>query len=72
MIALKLTEIGAITPPVGLNVFAIKGAIPKEMRVTLEQVYRGCVPFILVDIGILILLVAFPQIVLWLPSLLLD
>ena len=72
VIALKLTEIGAITPPVGLNVFAIKGAIPKEMNVSLEQVYKGCIPFILVDIGILVLLVAFPQIVLWLPTLLLG
>ncbi len=72
VIALKLTEIGAITPPVGLNVFAIKGAIPKAMKVSLEQVYKGCIPFILVDIGILVLLVAFPQIVLWLPTLLLG
>ncbi len=72
MIALKLTEIGAITPPVGLNVFAIKGAIPKEMNVSLEQVYKGCIPFILVDIGVLILLVVFPMIVLWLPALLLG
>lgn len=72
VIALKLTEIGAITPPVGLNVFAIKGAIPKEMNVSLEQVYKGCIPFILVDIGILMLLIAFPQIVLWLPTLLLG
>lgn len=72
VIALKLTEIGAITPPVGLNVFAIKGAIPKEINVSLEQVYKGCIPFILVDIGVLILLVIFPQIVLWLPTLLLG
>ena len=72
VIALKLTEIGAITPPVGLNVFAIKAAIPKEMNVSLEQVYRGCIPFILVDIAVLILLIVFPQIVLWLPALLLG
>ncbi len=72
VIALKLTEIGAITPPVGLNVFAIKGAIPKEIDVSTEEIYRGCIPFILVDIAVLILLVAFPQIVLWLPELLLG
>ena len=72
VIALKLTEIGAITPPVGLNVFAIKGAIPKEINVSTEQIYKGCVPFLLVDIAVLILLVVFPQIVLWLPDLLLG
>lgn len=72
VIALKLTEIGAITPPVGLNVFAIKGAIPKDTEVSTEQIYRGCIPFILVDIAVLMLLVAFPQLVLWLPNLLLG
>jgi len=72
VIALKLTEIGAITPPVGLNVFAIKGGIPKEMNISLEQIYKGCIPFILCDLAVLGLLIAFPQIVLWLPELLLG
>ena len=72
VIALKLTEIGAITPPVGLNVFALKGAIPKEIDVSTAQIYRGCIPFIVVDVAVLILLIAFPQIVLWLPDLLLG
>ena len=72
VIALKLTEIGAITPPVGLNVFAIKGVIPKEMNISLEQIYKGCLPFLLCDLGVLILLVIFPGIALWLPNLLMD
>ena len=72
VIALKLTEIGAITPPVGLNVFAIKGVIPKVMNVSLEDVYRGCMPFLLCDLVVLAILVAFPQISLWLPTLLLG
>ncbi len=69
VIALKLTEIGAITPPVGLNVFAIKGAIPKGMNISLEQVYKGCMPFLMVDLVVLALLIMFPQIALWLPTL---
>lgn len=72
VIALKLTEIGAITPPVGLNVFAIKGVIPKEMKVSLEQVYKGCLPFLLCDLVVLVVLVMFPQISLWLPNLLMG
>lgn len=72
VIALKLTEIGAITPPVGLNVFAIKGVIPKAMNVSLEQIYKGCLPFLLCDVVVLAILVAFPQISLWLPNLLLG
>ncbi len=72
IITMKLTEIGAITPPVGLNVFAIKGAIPKNMKVSIEQIYKGCVPFIMCDLVVLALLVAFPGIALWLPGILMD
>ncbi|MBK0326105.1 TRAP transporter large permease [Rhodobacteraceae bacterium F11138] len=72
VIALKLTEIGAITPPVGLNVFAIKGAVPKDMHISLEQVYKGCMPFLACDVVVLILLVAFPAISLWLPGILMN
>lgn len=72
VIALKLTEIGAITPPVGLNVFAIKGVIPKEMKVTTERIYQGCMPFLLCDVVILAILVAFPAISLFLPNLLMN
>ncbi|WP_306152013.1 TRAP transporter large permease [Roseovarius sp. MMSF_3281] len=72
VIALKLTEIGAITPPVGLNVFAIKGAVPKDMKVSLEQVYKGCMPFLACDVVVLIVLVAFPAISLWLPGVLMN
>ncbi|MEX2672780.1 MAG: TRAP transporter large permease [Phycisphaeraceae bacterium] len=70
VIALKLTEIGAITPPVGLNVFAIKAVIPRGFKISMTDIYRGCAPFILVDLGVLALLVIFPGIALWLPSLL--
>ncbi len=70
VIVLKLTEIGAITPPVGLNVFAIKGVIPESTNLSLEDIYRGCMPFILCDVIVLILLIRFPQIALWLPNLL--
>ena len=70
VIAMKLTEIGAITPPVGLNVFAIKGVIPKSMNISLEDIYRGYFPFILCDFVVLILLIIFPGIALWLPNLL--
>ena len=70
VIALKLTEIGAVTPPVGLNVFAIRGVIPKRMNMGMGSIYKGCTPFILADLCVLALLIAFPQISLWLPNLL--
>ena len=70
IIVLKLTEIGAITPPVGLNVFAIKAVAPREMKITLAEIYRGCSVFLIADLCVLAALVAFPGIALWLPSLL--
>jgi tripartite ATP-independent transporter DctM subunit len=72
VIALKMTEIGAVTPPVGLNVFAMKGVIPKEYNVTLEDIYRGVWPFVICDLVVLVMLIVFPQIATWLPDLLLG
>jgi len=72
VIALKLTEIGSITPPVGLNVFAMKGVIPKDMNISLETIFKGVWPFCICDIIVLVFLVLFPQISLWLPNLLLS
>ena len=72
VICLKLTEIGAITPPVGLNVYAMKGVIPKNVNISLEDIFRGIWPFCLCDIVVLVVLIMFPKISTWLPKLLLD
>ncbi|MEQ8346969.1 MAG: TRAP transporter large permease [Sneathiellaceae bacterium] len=53
----KMTEIGVITPPVGLNVFVVKGACPE---LAIGQVFRGCVPFIGMEFLLIALLIAFP------------
>ncbi len=72
VIALKLTEIGAITPPVGLNVYAMKGVIPREENISLEDIFKGIWPFCLCDIAVLIVLILFPQLSIWLPEVLLG
>ncbi len=72
VIALKLTEIGGVTPPVGLNVYAMKGVIPPEYNVSLEDIFSGVWPFVLCDIIVLVALFIFPQIATWLPNLLLG
>jgi tripartite ATP-independent transporter DctM subunit len=72
VVALKLTEIGSITPPVGLNVYAMKGVIPKDMNISLEDIFRGVWPFCLCDVVVLVFLIMFPQLSLWLPNLLLG
>ena len=58
-------EMAVITPPVGLNLFVIKGISPDP--VSLGDVTRGAAPFVLVLMLGLALFVAFPQLVLWLP-----
>ena len=67
VIAVKLAEIGVLTPPVGLNVFVVKSSSP--IPVTLGQVFTGVTPFILLDFLSLGLYVAFPEMILWLPNL---
>lgn len=64
VILVKYVEIGLITPPVGLNVFVIKGVMGKEVELT--QVFKGVTWFILADIITVSLLIAFPQISLYL------
>ena len=59
-----MTELGLITPPVAINVYVVQGVT----RVPMEQVFRGIVPFALVFVIGIALLVAFPQISLFLPG----
>ena len=67
VIAIKLAEISLITPPVGLNVYVVRSASPVKLR--LEEVFAGVTPFLIMDVFTLALLIAFPSIVLFLPSL---
>lgn len=59
IIVVVLTEIGLITPPVGMNVFVLKANLPK---VPISTIFRGLVPFIAIDLTRLALLVLFPSI----------
>lgn len=70
VIAIKLGEIAAVTPPVGLNIYTLKGVAGEDT--TIEEVFSGIWPFVVCDIIVLILLIAFPQITLFLPNLLLG
>ena len=67
VIAIKLAEISLITPPVGLNVYVVRSASP--VKLSLEEVFAGVTPFLIMDVFTLALLIAFPSIVLFLPSL---
>ena len=67
IVVIKLLEIGLITPPVGLNVYVIKGALGN--LVTLQNVFRGVLWFIAMDIVALAIIVLYPPLSLWLPGL---
>jgi tripartite ATP-independent transporter DctM subunit len=65
IIIVMVVELGLITPPIGMNVFVIKG-IARD--VPLETIFRGAMPFVGAQILLIFILVAFPEIALWLPS----
>jgi C4-dicarboxylate transporter DctM subunit len=56
----KTIEVGAIHPPVGLNLFVVKNVVPD---LDLTETFKGVIPFILMDFALIFLLVAFPEIV---------
>ena len=58
-------EVGLITPPVGLNLYVLKGVAPE---VPLTTVLKGSMPFVLLMFLAMLLIAVFPSIALWLPS----
>jgi C4-dicarboxylate transporter, DctM subunit len=58
-------EVGLVTPPVGLNLYVIQGIAPD---VPLAQVLWYLVPFLVIDILLIVALCAFPELALWLPG----
>lgn len=62
---IKLIEIGMVTPPVGINVFVVAGTA----RIPSLEVFKGVWPFVLLEILLLVIFFVWPDMVLWLPSL---
>ena len=55
-----------MTPPFGFALFYIKGIVPES--VTIQEIYRGVIPFIIIIVLVTILCIAFPQLVVSLPT----
>lgn len=64
ILVVKMIEIGLVTPPIGLNCFIVNGVRPD---IKLETVFRGVGPFVIMDLLTVGILIAWPDIVLWLP-----
>jgi tripartite ATP-independent transporter DctM subunit len=65
VLVVRMVEIGLMTPPVGLNVYVLKGVAP---HVRMGDIFRGCGWFVFVDIINVAILLAFPAIILLIPS----
>ncbi|MDQ2089206.1 TRAP transporter large permease [Marimonas arenosa] len=66
ILVVKMAEFCLITPPIGLNCFVVAGV---REDLTVQDVFKGVTPFFIADAVTIAGLIAFPQIVLWLPSL---
>lgn len=67
IIVVKYVEIGMITPPLGMNVFVVKSVVGNA--VPIWTIYRGVLWFLMAEVGVMTLLIAYPQISLFLPDL---
>ena len=68
VVTLTIVEIGMITPPIGMNVFVMKSLVGDQ--VPISTIFKGVIPFLLADSVRLLLLILFPMITLWLPTVL--
>jgi len=66
VLAVRCSEIGLISPPVGMNVYIVKGMVKD---ISLEEAFEGVIPFLIADCFILLLLALFPQLSLFIPNL---
>ncbi len=58
-------ELGSITPPVGFHLYVVNNLEP---RISIAQTLRGTIPFLVADVVCMALVMAFPQLALWLPD----
>jgi len=65
MIAINL-QTSFLTPPFGFALFYLRGVAPKE--VTTGMIYRGIIPFVAIQISMLVILSLFPELATWLPK----
>ncbi|MCY4540830.1 MAG: TRAP transporter large permease [Rhodobacteraceae bacterium] len=69
IIVVKMAELCLITPPIGLNCFVVASVSQEsDEPISVQEVFRGASPFFAADVVTVIVLIAFPGIVLWLPN----
>lgn len=63
--AVIMAEIGLLSPPVGVNVFVMHASAPE---IPMLKIFRGVIPFMLINMGVVVLITFFPDLVTWLPD----
>ena len=66
MVSILAIELGQLTPPCGMVVYAMKAAMPAET--TIDEIFSASKPFFVVLLVALAVIIGFPQITLWLPK----
>ena len=66
LIAMNL-QTSFLTPPFGFSLFYLKAVAPEGIRI--QHIYKGIIPFVLIQLVTILVLIAFPDIVTWLPDL---
>ena len=69
LIAVNL-QTSFLTPPFGFALFYLKGVAPPSIKI--QMIYKGIIPFVLLQLLGLTLVIKFPEIALWLPGIILD
>ena len=69
VLVVKMQELAVITPPIGFNCFVLKSVVPSA---SLEDIFRGTIPFVIADLVLVAILLAFPGLATWLPEMMLG
>ncbi|MDG2204409.1 MAG: TRAP transporter large permease [Alphaproteobacteria bacterium] len=69
IVVVKMCEVCLITPPIGLNCYVVAGVRPD---IPLQEVFRGIGPFFIADVITLGVFLAFPEVITWLPDLMIE
>jgi TRAP-type C4-dicarboxylate transport system permease large subunit len=66
VLVVMVVEVGLITPPLGMNIFIVRSVAPE---VPVQQIFLGALPFVMAFLISVALVIAIPNLALWLPGL---
>ena len=65
VILVVVLETAVITPPVGLNLYAMKSVMP---QLAIQDIIRGAVPYLLIELALMVVMIFVPEIATWFPG----